>query len=69
MKSSKRTSPVKYNQKQVEVKPQMNDEIEYDEDDRLQEEYASIYWDQQNGDSYEEYEVDYDSQERKFIRR
>lgn len=69
MKSSKRTSPVKYNQKQVEPKQHMNDEIVYDEDERLQDEYASIYWDQQNDDTYEDYEIEYDEHQRKFIRK
>ena len=47
----------------------MSDEIEYDEDDRLQEEYALMSWDQQNGDYYEDYEVEYDEKKRKFVRQ
>lgn len=68
MKESKRTSPFKYNQKLPEIKEAMNDEIEYDEDERLQEEYALMSWDQQNGDYYEDYEVEYDEKQRKFVR-
>ena len=69
MKSSKRTSPVKYNQKQIEVKHFMDDEVEYDEEDRLQEEYALMNWDQQNDIYYEDYEVEYDEKQQKFVRK
>lgn len=69
MKTSKRTSPFKYNQKVQETKQTMSDEIEYDEYDRMQEEYALMSWAQQNGDCYEDYEVEYDEQQRKFIRK
>ena len=46
----------------------MDDRVEYDEDERLQEEYALMSWDQQNGDYFEDYEVEYNEDVKKFVR-
>lgn len=69
MKSSKRSVPTKYNKKYPEFVSTMSDEIEYDEDDRLQEEYSLIAWDQDNGIVHEDYEVEYDTFQKKYVRK
>ena len=40
-----------------------------DYDDRLQEEYALTAWDQDNGVVHEDYQVEYDPQLRRYIRK
>ena len=76
MKPSKRVSPVRYNKPYPNLNMQINNDIncsnledDMDFDDKLQEEYALISWDQDNGDYYDGYYVEYDHKQRKFIRK
>ena len=70
MKKSKRVSPLYYNPSYPQItENQVTEEVEDDYDDRLQEEYALTAWDQDNGDVYEDYQVEYDPQLRRYIRK
>ena len=70
MKKSKRVSPLYYNPSYPQItENQVTEEVEDDYDDRLQEEYALTAWDQNNGDVYEDYQVEYDPQLRRYIRK
>ena len=67
MKPSKKASPLKYNKPYPVISE--TKEFEDDYDDRMQEEYAMMSWDQDNGDYYDGYQVEYDHYQRKFIRK
>ena len=73
MKPYKKSSPVKYNKPYPNITPVVKDDIrscniDEDYDDKLQEEYALYSWDQDNGYSRDDYYVEYDKREGKFIR-
>lgn len=70
MKKSKRPSPLYYNPSYPQIiQNQEVEEPEDDYDDKLQEEYALTAWDQDNGDVYEDYQVEYNHQLRRYIRK
>ena len=70
MKKSKRPSPLYYNQPYPQINVDNTSVEEFDDyDDKLQEDYALTAWDQDNGDVYEDYQVEYSHQLGRYIRK
>ena len=61
MIEKKKNSPFKYNKK-------MKENV-FDEDDTIQDEYSLYYWDQINGDFYEDFTIYFDEKEKIFKRK
>lgn len=67
MLQRKMSSPFEYNKK-VKDREENNKDTLNDED-KLQDEYATYSWDQDNGDTYKNFEVYFDQKEKKYKRK